>query len=815
MGTFLLYYTFKMTTTIHTALPKIIFSASLLAAIGLLATSCGSSSDSTTPTSQITEPDNGTDIASAPTDQDFPPAKAVRAGWQHTCALHEGGSVSCWGDNRQGQLGNGEETPDSADPSFEPSEMEMSSAVPVAVKDITDSAAIDAGFSHTCALHNDGRVSCWGENSLGQLGNGESGEEARSLVPVSVSSITDATDIATGSRHSCALLSDGTISCWGNNYFGQLGNGESGRELFYTDTSDGFVFSDLPVQVPGIDDAIDVAAGSSHTCAIHGDSSVSCWGSNRYGQLGYGSTGFGRHSVTSQKVEGIEGIVAIATGGVRTCVLHKIGTVACWGRGGGPTSDDPESILEVVTNAVSIDAGGSHSCVIREDMTVLCWGFNTSGQLGNGETYFGHSDVIQHFDEVVQVAGITDAVGIAADGNHTCAVHEDGTVSCWGGNWRGEIGNGTTDNYSNAPVRVKNITNATFVSAGIGHTCALHDDATISCWGTNEMGQLGNGQGGQGKNSAVPVKVQNISDATATVTGGSNTYGRSCSLHQDGTISCWGSQNSPVPEKIEGIENAKAITTGSYHSCALHEGGIISCWGYNDDGQLGNETRYDSAIPVQVKNINDATAVTAGNSHTCALHQDGTVSCWGNNAVGQLGDGNSGKGEYSPVPVKVQGITNAIAVSASVGYYLGHTCALLEDSTISCWGMNGSGQLGTGQSAEGDISPVPTAVRGITDATAISTGEEHSCALHQDGTISCWGSNFGGKLGNFETTAEHSAVPVQVDGITGATQVTSGEEHSCALRQDGTISCWGNMEAGRLGDGSSPWLPQKVIGLGG
>lgn len=804
-----------MTTATHTALPKRILSASLLAAIGLLAAGCGSNSDSTAPTPQITEPDNGTDIASAPTDLNFPPAKAVTAGWQHTCALHEGGSVSCWGNNRQGQLGNGAEPPDFEEPSFDPSEIEMGSSVPVAVKDITDSAAIDAGFSHTCALHNNGRVSCWGENSLGQLGNGESGEEALSLVPVSVSGIADATDIATGSRHSCALLSDGTISCWGNNYFGQLGNGESGREFFYTDTSDGFVFSDLPVQVPGIDDAIDVAAGSSHTCAIHGDSSVSCWGSNRYGQLGYGSTGFGRHSVTPQKVEGIEGIVALATGGVRTCVLHKIGTVACWGRGGGPTSDDPESILEVVTNAVSIDAGGSHSCVIREDMTVLCWGFNTSGQLGNGETYFGHSDVIQHFDEVVQVAGITDAVGIAADGNHTCAVHEDGTVSCWGGNWRGEIGNGTTDNYSNAPVLVKNITNATSVSAGIGHTCALHDDATISCWGANEIGQLGNGQSGHGKNSAVPVKVQDISDATAIVTGDGRIYGRSCALHQDSTISCWGSQNSPVPEKIEGIENAKAVTTGLDHSCALHEGGIISCWGDNDDGQLGNETRDGSAMPVQVKNITEAIAVTAGRSHTCALHQDSTVSCWGNNAVGQLGDGNSGKGEHSPVPVKVQGITNAIAVSASVGYYLGHTCALLEDNTVSCWGMNGSGQLGTGQSAEGDISSIPTAVRGITDATAISTGEEHSCALHEGGTISCWGDNFGGKLGSFETTDEHSAVPVQVDGITGAIQVTAGEEHSCALHQNGTISCWGNMEAGRLGNGSSPRLPQKVIGLGG
>ena len=785
-----------MARAAYTSLPKRVLFASLLAAIGLLAAGCSNGAD------------NSDSIS------DFLPVKAAAAGWQHTCALHEGGSVSCWGDNRRGQLGNGIEPPDFEDPSFDPSEIEMGSAVPVAVTEIADSVAIDAGLSHTCALHNDGGVSCWGENSLGQLGNGESGEEALSSVPVSVSDITDAADIATGYRHSCALLIDGAISCWGNNYFGQLGDGESGREFFGADTPDGFVFSDLPVLVPGIDDAIDVAAGRSHTCAIHRDSSVSCWGSNRYGQLGYDSTGFWGHSVTPQKVEGIEGIIAIATSGIHTCVLHKIGTVSCWGRGAGPTSDDPESFLEGVTNAISIDAGDNHNCVLRDDMTVLCWGYNTSGQLGNGEIYYGESDVVWYFNELVQVAGITDAVGIATGGVHTCAVHEDGTVSCWGDNWRGEIGNGTTDNYSNAPVRVKNISNATSVSAAIEHTCALHDDATISCWGANEIGQLGNGQEGQGKNSAVPVKVQNISDATAAVTGGGGD-GRSCALHRDGTISCWGSQNSTVPAKIEGVENAKAVTTGDEHTCALHEGGTISCWGYNDDGQLGNETRDYSAVPVQVKNITDAAVVDAGDSHTCALHRDGTVSCWGNNAVGQLGNGNSGKGEHSPAPVKVQGITNAIAVSASVGVYLGHTCALLEDRTISCWGMNSSGQLGTGQSAEGDISPIPAAVQGITDATAISTGDEHTCALHEGGTISCWGSNFGGRLGSFETADEHSALPVPVDGITSAIQITAGREHSCALHQDGTISCWGNMEEGRLGNGSSPWLPQKVIGLGG
>lgn len=712
--------------------------ACLLMAFVLLIASCGSCADNPTPIADTPTAisDSGIEppafaVAStviqsnvatpaAPEIPDLPPAKAAATGLRHTCALHEDGSVSCWGNNWLGQLGNGVEPPDFEDPSFDPSEIEMGIVLPVAVEEITDSTAIDAGFSHTCALRSNGRVSCWGDNSLGQLGNGESGYNALSIVPVAVTGITDAIKIAAGGHNTCALHGDGSISCWGNNESRQLGDSELSDSFTVNEDTDyqyEFVFSASPVKIGGIDDAVDVDIGRSHICAVHEDGTISCWGHISLNL-------FGGSSAEPIKAEGIEDVIAVTTGESHTCVLHKAGTVSCWG--GGSTSDVPESLLEGVTNAISIDAGFSHTCALRNDMTVLCWGDNGSGQLGNGEKYFGPDDFGMYFNELVQVVGITDAVGIATGGELSCAIHQDGTVSCWGRNWHGEIGNGTTDNYSNTPGQVKNITNATAVSAGNGHACALHDDATISCWGANEIGQLGNGQSGQGKNSAVPVKVQDITDAAAIATGGSSIYGRSC-----------------------------------------------------------------------------------------ALHQDGAVSCWGNNAVGQLGNGNSGKGEYSFVPTKVQGITNAISISASIGYYLGHSCALLDDNTISCWGMNGSGQLGTGQSAEGNISPIPAAVQGIADATAISTGEQHSCALHEDGTISCWGDNFGGKLGNFGTTDEHSALPVQVDGITRATQVAAGEEHSCALHEDGTISCWGNMEAGRLGNGSSPWLPQKVIGLGG
>ena len=374
------------------------------------------------------------------------------------------------------------------------------------------------------------------------------------------------------------------------------------------------------------------------------------------------------------------------------------------------------------------------------------------------------------------------AIAIAAGDSHSCALHEDGTISCWGENWVGQLGNGQSgrNERSLVPVEVAGIADATAVAADWEHSCALHEDGTISCWGRNWAGQLGNGQSTGDlydhiADSSVPVKVAGIADAAAiTASGGSGwTYG---------------------------------------HSCALHEDGTISCWGNNWVGQLGNgqSGRNElSSVPVGVADIADATAITTGDEHSCALHEDGTISCWGNNRAGQLGDGTE---DDSSVPVRVSGITDATAITASTTSSgitgEGHSCALHEDGTISCWGNNSAGQLGDGTE---DDSSVPVRVSGITDATAITASGAHSCALRQDGTISCWGNNRAGQLGN--GTWDASSVPVGVVGITDAAAIAAGYEHSCALYEDGTISCWGAGSDDQLGDGV--WLPRFVVGFGG
>ena len=165
---------------------------------------------------------------------------------------------------------------------------------------------------------------------------------------------------------------------------------------------------------------------------------------------------------------------------------------------------------------------------------------------------------------------------------------------------------------------------------------------------------------------------------------------------------------------------------------------------------------------MKVTGITDATAIAAGVNHTCALHQGGTISCWG--IGGPLGNGQSGRDAGSSLPVQVFGITDATAIAADNG----HSCALHRDGTISCWGENFSGQLGNGQSGRDAVSSLPVKVTGITDATAITTGggrEGYTCALHQNGTISCWGNNKYGKLG--DGTTRNSSTPVRVTGFGG------------------------------------------------
>ena len=349
-------------------------------------------------------------------------------------------------------------------------------------------------------------------------------------------------------------------------------------------------------------------------------------------------------------------------------------------------------------------------------------------------TLYKHSFPLAHASGAFGTGGTGGT--IAAGLWHTCALLAGGTVDCWG------------DTGSSWPVAVSGIANATQITAGDHHTCALLAGGRIDCWGDNRYGELGNGT----------------------------------------------TNDSSTPVAVSGITNATQITAGYEHTCALLAGGTVDCWGYNDYGELGNATTItNSSTPVAVTGITNATQITAGYGHACALLAGGQIDCWGHNDSGQLGNGTT---TDSSTPVAVSGITNATQITA--GYE--HTCALLAGGTVDCWGANESGELGNGTTTD---SVTPVAVRGITNATQITDGEFHTCALLAGGQIDCWGANDYGELGNGTWTESSTTTPVAVRRITNATQITAGGEHTCALLAGGQIDCWGANDYGQLGNGTT------------
>jgi alpha-tubulin suppressor-like RCC1 family protein len=345
----------------------------------------------------------------------------VAAGTKHTCSLSDTGVVFCWGASWL----NGTKKDNSS---------------PVLVPDLTGVRAISANNRSTCALLESGSVRCWGGNESGQLGDGTT---TNSYVPVTVSGLTTATAVAVGSNFACALLADKTIQCWGRNTDGQLGNG--------TNTE-----SNVPVPVSNLESVISLYVGSTKACALRDNGTVYCWGANQ------DWTGANPDSNTKSNVPisltEVKDIQTMSISSGHTCVLNiaNDGEVRCWGSnkygelGDGTTTNYKGKTLVTALNlqgVSSISAGGANTCALMKDSTVKCWGYNMEGQLGNGSTT----------DSLVPVAvsGLSDVVAInGGDYSHYCAVTKDNSVYCWGYNSNGQLGVGSLMD-SNVPVLVQ------------------------------------------------------------------------------------------------------------------------------------------------------------------------------------------------------------------------------------------------------------------------------------------------------------------------------------------------------------------------
>jgi alpha-tubulin suppressor-like RCC1 family protein len=299
------------------------------------------------------------------------------------------------------------------------------------------------------------------------------------------------------------------------------------------------------------------------------------------------------------------------------------------------------------------------------------------------------------------------------------------------------------------------------VSAGGEHTCALNEAGGVVCWGYNGSGALGdNGDCGL---ICSPVGVSGLSSGVSALSSG---YRHTCVLTASGGVKCWGynfwgqigdntTTDRDAPVDVTGLASGvTAVVSGQYHSCALTTGGGVKCWGYGGLGQLGNSSFLNQLTPVDVSGLSSGvTAITGGWNHTCALLANGSVKCWGFNPHGELGNGGTAN---SSSPVDVVGLPPASAVSG--GRY--HTCALSTSGGVWCWGANAWGQLGDGTTTG---STTPTDVTGLDfDVGAVSAGGLQTCAVTNAGTVKCWGDNAWGQLG--DGTTDGRTTPVDVSG---------------------------------------------------
>jgi predicted outer membrane repeat protein len=497
--------------------------------------------------------------------------------------------------------------------------------------------------------------------------------------------------------------------------------------------------------------------------------------------------------------------LVVSTGRDHTCTLTASGRVFCWGLNefgqlGDGTTINRSAPVEVVgldQGVIAISTHEDHTCALTTDKEVKCWGLNDRGQLGDGTTV--NSSV------PVGVSGLSqDVITIVTGVDHTCALTASGEVICWGGN------------YIYGPEKIPGLSEGV-VSLAIGRysTCALTASGGVKCWGENQWGVLGDGTS---NDSFTPVGVVGLSDGVKAIAAG---FAHNCALTNSGLVKCWGyngygqlgnttQQYASSPVNVVGLSSeVVGITAGHDHTCSISIGGGIECWGRNNYGQLGDGSHLDHLAPQGVQGLDSGmSSVSAGGDHTCAQTESGAVKCWGEKEYGQLGDG----AELGSVVVDVSGLASGATAVSSGGW---QSCVLTDSGTVKCWGRNFYGQVGDGTTVD---RYTPVDVQGLTDeVSSIATGFYHSCVLNTSGAVKCWGLDTHlGLLNDPATGAPKSILTPTEVMANGATAITAGYLHTCALMDSGGVECWGSNVQGQLGDGTTVQsaTPVAVSGMG-
>jgi alpha-tubulin suppressor-like RCC1 family protein len=399
------------------------------------------------------------------------PSVLLAVGAAHVCAQPSEAGIRCWGDNQYGQLGlgdlnaRGKSLPTSDRRELEPIRFFPGRAAKV----------LAAGGAHTCAVFaDDDSLVCWGHNGNGQLGLGDRAQRGDSLrlalAPVDLGKGRKAIAVALGARHSCVVLEGGRVKCWGANAFGQLGLGDAEQR----GDEPGDMGDALPELRLGDSLAVvQLAAGGYFTCALLSNGRVKCWGNNDYGQLG-ANVSSPRGDATGEMGEALpfvpfsrnQRVLAVTAGYAHACALLDDGSVECWGGGGSARlgSNRPAALGHLplaVDNehggaALAVSAGASHSCMLRDDRRIQCWGSNWAGELGLGSSTATFAKDSEPADLGSEAGVPILATALSASHNFTCATFDAGQVKCWGLNVSGQLGAFDTENRGDEATEMGN-----------------------------------------------------------------------------------------------------------------------------------------------------------------------------------------------------------------------------------------------------------------------------------------------------------------------------------------------------------------------
>lgn len=615
----------------------------------------------------------------------------------HALALMNDGTVWGWGYNSFGQLGYTPSVPVPA---------------PVQVPGMSNALAVSAGGIFSLALAQDHTVWAWGGNPSGELGFSPDTFRYRSE-PGQVPGIADVKAISAGGTYCLALKTDGTVWGWGNNMYGQLGDGSS------------LPNRDSPVQVSGLTGIVSIAAsGGNISAAVKDDGTVWAWGLNDYGELG---PSIGTTLIAPVQLPGLSDAASVACGLSHIVVLRKDGTVWSIGRnidgelGNGSATSTQSGVQTIgLSDVTSVGAGGNRSVARKGDGSVWTWGANEQGQCGDGSYSSRRMPAKVYGDP-----GFTQVCGGAG---HAVALGPEGTVWAWGMNNLGQVGDGTTwDRHT--PVNVAASTRFKMVRTGWYHTLALSETGVVWSWGDNSMGAAGD------PTDYVRKAPAPVAGATDVVGIGAGQY-HSILVKANGTVWTWGINafgilgdgsttfSRTTPGQVPGLTGIVKVEGGSTHSLALSSGGEIWSWGTNSAGELGDGTTTGRKTPVKVTELTDVKDISSGAGFNLALKTDGTVWAWGANTHGQLGDGTT---INRTTPQQVQGLAGITSIRA--GSF--SSMALGSNGAVWIWGDNSVLLAIGGGIVENHL--VPTKVEELANVSVIGIGVSNYFALSPSG----------------------------------------------------------------------------------